>query len=217
MKRRAWDLKSRRLYLILDTDVCDGEQLFRILKQAVRNGVDIVQLRSKKGTSREILRFVERSLHYLKGQVPFIVNDRLDLALAAGADGVHLGQDDLPVRLARQIVGPRFLIGASCQTVAQARQAQREGADYVGFGSVFKTLTKPERSPMNLLLLKRAISSVHIPIFPIGGIQLENIKQVTDFGVTRVAVTRALCLAEDVVRASQLFSQALARGAERSR
>lgn len=190
-------LRNARLYLVLDAQVCGCGWLFEILKQSVP-GVDIVQLRDKKGSSREILAFAKKCKSFLRGRIPLILNDRLDLALAAGVDGVHLGQDDLPLVEARKLAGRRLLIGVSCQTLIQARRAEREGADYIGFGSVFPTLTKPDRRPMDFKLLAQAARTIHVPIFFIGGIDETNLARICDRGVERVAVTRSVCLAKEI-------------------
>lgn len=194
-------LSEARLYLILDRDVKGYDGLFEILTQAVEAGVDIIQLRDKVGTAREIIDFSRKCIHYIDGRLPWIINDRVDIALAVGADGVHLGQDDLPIAQARAISGETMIVGSSCQTIEQVEQAQQDGADYIGFGSVFKTLTKPDRSEMNLDLLRQVIVKSHIPAFAIGGINQERLSQIRDVGIKRIAVTRAICLAEDIPQA----------------
>ena len=202
-------LAEAKFYVVLDRDVLNDEDLFDVMKKTVRAGADVVQLRHKNGSAREIFGFCQKALRLTRGKIPFIVNDRLDIALACGADGVHLGQDDLPMVEARRIAGRRLMIGASCQTRAQARTAARDGADYIGFGSVFKTPTKPQRSDMDLALLKTVLSEATIPVFPIGGIGLENIRRVLKQGADRVAVTRSVCLADDVVSVTKEFSRLL--------
>jgi thiamine-phosphate pyrophosphorylase len=186
------------LYLILDAGVVGYDELFVKMKIAVHSGVDIVQLRDKLGTSREALKFAQRALAWLGKRALFIVNDRIDIARISGADGVHLGQDDLPVREARRMLGPRAIIGKSCQTLLHVRAACREGADYIGFGSVFKTLTKPGRKPMDLARLRAAAQVSRVPLFAIGGITRQNVKRVISCGVARVAVCREFLLAEDI-------------------
>ena len=129
--------------MILDRQVNDDGRLFEITRGSIRHGVDIIQLRDKLGTARDTLKCFKGILRAVNGRVPVIMNDRVDLAIAAGADGVHLGQEDIPIKDARRMIGPKAVIGVSCQSYEHARQAQRDGADYIGFGSVFKTLTKP--------------------------------------------------------------------------
>ena len=138
-------LASAKLYLILDTQVLDYDALLQVLKDSVRGGIDIVQLRDKKGSAKEILDFCRKVLKITKHQIPFIVNDRADLAFFSGADGLHVGQEDLDYLQARKMMGQGKIIGVSCQTLAQALKAQAQGADYIGFGSVFQTKTKPGR------------------------------------------------------------------------
>ena len=203
--------QQARLYLILDTGVLDEPALLERLKEAVRGGVDVVQLRNKNMPSvRQSLVFARRVRRILRGRIPFIVNDRIDLALAAGADGVHLGQEDLPLEWARRIMGPRAVVGISCQTLAHARRAGDAGADYIGLGSVFPTLTKPERQAMDRALLSRVLRQAAPPVFAIGGIDSTNIASLAAAGVARVAVTRAILLSGDVRGTIRALRQALA-------
>ncbi len=194
---KKWRLDKAQLYLILDAEVIDYEKMMRITPLAIKGGVDIIQLRDKRGTSRDVCQIAKKLCSVIQGKIPFIVNDRVDIALAAGADGVHIGQEDLPLKDVRKIVGPDFLIGVSCQKLHHLPQAQKE-ADYIGFGSVFKTLTKPDRQPMDLGLLQKAWQQSGIPLFAVGGITRKNIRQLTDRGISKIAICREICLAEDV-------------------
>jgi len=194
-------LASAKLYLILDTQVLDYNALLEVLKDSVRGGIDIVQLRDKKGSAKEILDFCRKALRITKHQIPFIVNDRADLGVIAGADGLHVGQEDLSYLQARKIVGRGKIIGVSCQNLTQALKAQKQGADYIGFGSVFQTQTKPDRQAMDLDLLQKVIRRVKIPVFPIGGISRKNINQLIPLGVKRAAVCRDILLAKDALKA----------------
>lgn len=193
-------LAACKLYLILDTQVCNHGRLWEVVRKAISAGVDIVQLRDKIGSANETLKFARRIQFYLADRIPFIVNDRVDIALLSGASGVHVGQDDLSVAEARKILGPGKIVGTSCQTVTHLRRAFFDGADYVGFGSIFKTLTKPERSPMDQALLRKAAllsERMKVPLFAIGGITAGNLTQVVSCGVARVAVCRDILLARD--------------------
>ncbi len=201
MPLRKKSLRKAELYLILDRQVNDDGRLFEIARGSIRHGVDIIQLRDKLGTARDTLRCFKGILRAVNGRVPVIMNDRVDLAIAAGADGVHLGQDDVPIRAARRMLGTKAMIGVSCQNYEHAWQAQNEGADYIGFGSVFKTLTKPERNSMNLDLLKKIAREISIPVFAIGGITLENISALRAIGVRHFAVCRAICLTKNIEKA----------------
>ena len=202
-------LKKCSLYLILDTQVCDYARLFEVLRAGVNNGVDIVQLRDKLGTVKNALAFILRARRYLKGRIPFIVNDRADLARIAAASGVHVGQDDISLKDARLICGRGAMVGKSCQSLLHLAMAEKEGADYAGFGSVFRTLTKPGRPEMDLRLLREVSARARIPVFAIGGITKENITLVRDNGITRVAVCREILLAQDPGRAARELRRAL--------
>ena len=196
-------LRESKLYLILDAQVNSHSELLDILKKSVQGGVDIVQLRDKCGSARDILDFSRKALKITAGKVPYIINDRVDLAIMADADGVHLGQEDIPIALARRMMKPDAIIGVSCQTLAQAKAAQNDGADYIGFGSVFKTQTKPGRSAMDLKLLASVARKVSIPMFAIGGISRANIETLLPLGVSRVAICRDICESKDVKNAVQ--------------
>ena len=178
MLLREMSLNNAKLYLILDREVNTYKQLFDIAKKAIPAGVDIIQLRDKRGSAEEILSFSKRILNIIKGQIPYIINDRVDLAMISCSSGVHLGQEDIPFLAARKLIGKKALIGVSCQTLAHAQKAQKDGADYIGFGSVFKTMTKPDRQPLNLEILKQVFKEIKIPVFAIGGINLKNVDQI---------------------------------------
>jgi thiamine-phosphate pyrophosphorylase len=200
-------LAAAKLYLILDAQVLDYGDLLRVLKDTVRYGVDIVQLRDKKGSAKEILNFCGQILKVTRHQIPFIVNDRVDLALLSGADGVHVGQEDISCLQARHMMGARKIIGVSCQSLASALDAQRQGADYIGFGAVFKTQTKPDCKVMDLTLLRKMVKQVKIPLFPIGGISRGNIGRLIPLGVTRAAVCRDILLADNAGEAVREFKR----------
>jgi len=208
MLKKRW-LENCKLYLILDAQVNSYEQLFEIAKKSIKSGVDIVQLRDKFGTAKNILAFTKRLVRLSKGRVPVIVNDRVDILNVSGASGVHLGQDDLSIDAARSLVGKMPIVGISCQTLKQAKKAEEQGADYIGFGSVFKTLTKPERDPMDLRLLEKVAKNINIPVFAIGGITLGNIKHLRSIGVRRIAVCRAICEEKDTGVITKKFSMEL--------
>lgn len=194
-------LAGCRLYLILDAGVLGYKDLFRVAKTAIDAGVDIVQLRDKMGKAEETLQCA-RTIRKLTGKKTlFIVNDRIDVAFLCGADGVHLGQEDLSISDARKILGKGAIVGRSCQTLKHLRDAEKEGADYVGFGSVFETLTKPGREPMDLGLLTKAVRLARVPLFPIGGITRKNVAIVIARGGRRVAVCRDILLDGNTVEA----------------
>ncbi len=195
--------------MILDREVNDYARLLHIARIAVRSGVDIIQLRDKVGHAKDVLAFSEKLMAILDKKVLFIVNDRVDIAKLSGADGVHLGQQDIPIEKARKIMGPQAVIGVSCQNLRHVKAAQAKGADYIGFGSVFKTLTKPERTPMPPKMLTAVMRQVRVPLFCIGGIDLKNISQIRKAGCDRVAVCRGVCLAQDIKEAIIRYQKAL--------
>ncbi|HEV3054313.1 MAG TPA: thiamine phosphate synthase [Solirubrobacteraceae bacterium] len=190
MVDRRERLSSASLYL-----VCDA-QPDEFLRAALRGGVEIVQLRVKHGADAEVLRAAERYREITAAHdALLIVNDDPELALAADADGVHVGQDDMPVADAREIVGPDRLIGLSTHTPAQIDAAR--GVDYIGVGPVHATPTKPGRPAVGLELVRYAASHARVPFFAIGGIDPGNVDAVRAAGASRIAVVRALTLAGD--------------------
>ena len=204
-------LSQARLYCVLDAQVAGYDQLFEILERSAGCGVDIFQIRDKQGSDRDIMEFTRRAVKYLNGKALFIVNDRVDLALNAQADGVHIGQHDDALKDVRCAAGSDLIVGVSCQTIPQAREAWSRGADYIGFGSVFKTQTKPGRDPMNLEMLAGVLQEAPVPVFAIGGITAERCDLLKRYGVTRVAVTRAVCCADDVCAAARTLKEKFTR------
>ena len=198
------------LYLI----VGPGPGQEAVVAAALKAGVRLVQYRAKEGTpglhDRQRLREARalRQLCAAAGAL-FIVNDRLDLALAVGADGVHLGQDDLPTAEARRLLGADRLIGRSTHALDQLQQALAEGSDYVGVGPVEATPTKPGRQPVGLDYVRQAAEHCPIPFFAIGGIDAANLAAVVAAGATRVAVVRAITAAADPEAASRELLAAL--------
>jgi len=210
MQLRKKLLKSARLYLILDAQVNSYPELLDIAGVSAKAGVDILQLRDKRGGAKDILDLSKRIRSRIPDHVLFILNDRVDLALLAQADGVHVGQDDIPVKEVKRLSGKKLLIGQSCQTLRQVQQAKACGADYVGFGSVFKTKTKPDRSPMEQDLFKRVIQSADVPLFSIGGINLDRVKTLmNEFGAERFAVCRDISCAKNIKKQVQQYKEIL--------
>ncbi|WP_287129649.1 thiamine phosphate synthase [Candidatus Cyanaurora vandensis] len=191
--RRERLLKSR-LYLVTSP----GPQLLAIVEAALSAGLTLVQLREKETPVREILRLGHalRELCDRYGAL-FILNDRPDLALAVGADGVHLGQEDAPIAVARQILGPTALIGQSTHAPEQAQRAVMEGADYIGLGPVYATPTKLGRAAVGLEYVRYCAEHITLPGFAIGGIDTTNLAEVQAAGTKRFAVVRAIMDAPD--------------------
>jgi thiamine-phosphate pyrophosphorylase len=207
VRRRAW-LDRARLYLV--TGGGDGAEA--LLRAALQGGVDVVQLRDKSGDARAIVRAgrVFRRLCDAYDAL-FVVNDRPDLALACAADGVHLGQDDGDVAVARRVVGDDLLIGLSTHSPAQVDAAR--GVDYIAVGPVHATPTKPEYAPVGTELVAYAAAHARVPFFAIGGIDAANVGEVAAAGAERVAVVRAIGDAADPAGAAR----ALRRGVEAAR
>lgn len=170
----------------------------RVAEQAIRGGADLIQWRDKSSPDGPFLETAERlrELTRRTGTL-FVVNDRLDVALACGADGVHLGHEDIPVPRARALAGERLLIGRSTHSIEEGLGAQGEGADYIGVGPVFATPTKPGVRAVGLGLVREASARIRIPWFAIGGIDLQNLPLVSSAGAARVAVVRAVAAASD--------------------
>ena len=206
-------MRDFRLYVIIDKKAClrlDGRDLVYAAREAVAGGADVIQLRDKESEAREVVE-AGRQIRKAVGRdkAVFIVNDRPDIALAVGADGVHLGQDDLPVTAARSILGKDKIIGLSTHSLEQASVAQNSGADYIGVGPVFSTPTKPGYKAVGLELIKKVKQINGIPFVAIGGIDDSNIDDVVAAGSIRVAVVRAVCGAEDIRAAAKRLKDKL--------
>ncbi|MFA7255778.1 MAG: thiamine phosphate synthase [Candidatus Omnitrophota bacterium] len=196
-KRKVFE--GFRLYAVTDLKA-ESTDVLRKIDAAYRGGADIVQLRSKVLSDAALIRLGLKIKKIAeKNRKLFFVNDRMDLALAIGADGVHLGQDDMPVRVAQRLAkraGRKIWIGKSTHNLKQALAAVREGADYIGVGPVFATPTKPHVKCVGLRFVKQAAMKIRIPWVAIGGIDLKNIRNVVGAGAARVAVVRAIFAAQ---------------------
>lgn len=182
------------VYVITDRRAAGERSILEVVQAAIRGGATVIQLREKEGKVREVLA-LGRALQELTraAGLPLIVNDRLDLALALDADGVHVGQDDMPADMARKLLGPDKLLGVSVETVAQAQAAEAAGADYLGVGDIFGTPSKPDaRAPIGLARLVEIARSVAIPVIGIGGITRSNAAAVIQAGAVGVAVISAV-------------------------
>ena len=196
------------LYLVTDRRWLGERTLWDSVEEAIRGGVTLVQLREKEISSKEFLELAQRVKEVTDRQgIPLIINDRIDIALAMGADGVHVGPEDLPVPLARKLLGDGKIIGASAASVDEALLFQTQGADYLGVGAVFPTATKRGTEKVGLDDLRRIKSAVHIPVVAIGGINMENVTPVIETGVDGVAVVSAIMDQTDIRGAArQLLS-----------
>ena len=203
-----------RLYAVTDLRT-ESSEVLQAIEAAYRGGADIVQLRSKMLSDAALIRLGLRIKKIAKkARKLYFVNDRIDLALAIGADGVHLGQEDMPVRVARKLarqVGQKIWIGKSTHHLKQAMEAVREGADYIGVGPVFRTPTKPGVKSVGLRFVRQTAMKVRIPWVAIGGIDIGNIRDVAAEGATRIAVVRAIFSAQDPECAARELKQKIHR------
>jgi thiamine-phosphate pyrophosphorylase len=190
--------------------------LYDMVRSVLEAGITVIQYREKKKTRHEIydeairLRELTRSFRAL-----LIINDHADIALAADADGVHLGQDDLPVKEARKVIGGR-IVGISTHSIEQAVEAEAGGADYIGFGPIFQTMTKDAGAPKGVDFIRAIKHNVRIPVMAIGGIGLENVSDVMRAGADAVAVATAICRG-DITQNAHAFVQIIKKGSQGSR
>ncbi len=206
--------KVGRFHVLTDTVLQCRLSHVELTELAIAGGADTIQFRQKGGSTREMIRVAEQMRALCKkAGVSFVVNDRVDVAIASHADGVHLGQEDFPIPLARKLLGKRVIIGGSASTMEEARKCLLEGADYVGFGPVFPTTSKEDAGPVGGLdLLKQIVQAIPLPIVAIGGIGRENIPLVMKAGVHGVAVISAVCCQEDPMEAAKCLRHLLESG-----
>ncbi len=197
-------LMDYSLYLITDRKALGGKELLASIEAAIQGGVTLVQLREKDITGYEYYKLAMKVKEITaKYNIPFIINDRIDIALAVNADGVHLGPEDLPVPVARELMGPDKIIGASANCVEEALALQKQGADYLGVGALFPTGTKRNTEHVSLQQLKTIKESVCIPVVGIGGINIQNAYSVKAAGVDGIAAVSAILGSEDVFNAAR--------------
>lgn len=205
-------VKDYRLYLVTDRPLLQKRNFLQSIEQAIIGGVTFLQLREKSLPTLEFYRqAVQVKELAAKYNIPFVINDRLDIALAVDADGLHIGQDDMPLEVARRLLGPEKIIGVSAATVEEAMLAEQQGADYLGVGAVFATATKTDADTVSLEELRRIKQRVGIPVVAIGGIQEGNVRQVMDTGIDGVSVVSAILGREDIQKASRQLLQLIAR------
>lgn len=204
------------LYAITDRRLSRGRSSAAVMEQAILGGVTLVQLREKEAGGREFLEEAEALLKVTRRfGIPLIINDRLDIALAVGAEGVHVGQEDVPCRVARRLLGPDKIIGVSASNIEEARQAEADGADYLGVGAVFPTGTKADAGEaIGLAALKAIRAAVRIPVVAIGGINAQNAAAVAATGVDGLAVVSAIVAAPDPAEAARRLVAAFRAGRE---
>ncbi|WP_283389869.1 thiamine phosphate synthase [Methanobrevibacter woesei] len=192
------------LYLVTDKRNKTDEEFLEIIEEAIKGGTTVVQIREKEG---ETLDFYNLALKVKeitsKYNVPLIVNDRIDVALAIKSEGVHIGQTDMPADVARSLIGDEMILGVSASTVKEARKAEKDGADYIGTGAVFPTATKDDAPSITKDDLKEVTGSINIPTVAIGGITLENASELAGTGIAGISVVSAIMNSEDPKTASE--------------
>ena len=198
--------EALRLYLVTNRYQDSLESFLEKVETACRSGVTIIQLREKNLTTNQYYQLAKQVKEITDAyQVPLIIDDRLDICLAVAAAGLHIGDDELPVSVARQVLGPDKILGVTAKTVKRALEAETSGADYLGTGAIFPTTTK-ENAPITLIsTLKTICQMVAIPVVAIGGLTSENIDQLAATGIAGVAVVRDLMQAEDIEAKTQAF------------
>jgi thiamine-phosphate pyrophosphorylase len=204
-------LHECRLYGIIDLSYVERRDAARIVAQMIEGGVDLIQLRGKEKSISELME-LSAELHELTVQsfTPLIVNDYAEIARQVPVEGVHVGQDDAPIEIVRQKAAREILVGKSTHSLEQARAAQREGADYIGFGPIFATPTKPDYPAIGLHNIRRVHAEVNLPIFCIGGINIDNLQNVIDAGAKRVVMVSALLKAHNIVDYARCATDMLA-------
>ena len=200
-------LQISRLYVLIDKEAIKAKgSLINAAGNISDAGADIVQYRDKISDKETVLKNSILLRKLLKNsKTLFIVNDYLDIAKIADSDGIHLGQADLPIEVARRILGKDKIIGISCHNLKEAINAGNKGADYISIGPVFPTFIKPNLKPVGLDLINKASKKIRVPFFAIGGINESNIGEVLTFGAKRVAVCRAVCEAGDISSVTKRF------------
>lgn len=198
------DKKDMLLYAVTDRSWLGGRTLAEQVEEALRGGATLIQLREKNMDKEEFLKeaFEIKALCQ-KYKVPFIINDEVDVAVKCGADGIHVGQHDMAAGIVRSEIGPDMLLGVSAQTVEQALLAEKNGADYLGVGSVFTTSTKLDADSVTFDTLKEICAAVSIPVVAIGGICADNILKLSGAGIDGVAVVSAIFAQKDIEKATR--------------
>ena len=198
--------EALRLYLVTNRYQDSVESFLEKIETACRSGVTIVQLREKNLTTNQYYQLAKQVKEITDAyQVPLIIDDRLDVCLAVDAAGLHIGDDELPVSVARQVLGPDKILGVTAKTVKRALEAEESGADYLGTGAIFPTTTKENATITLISTLKTICQRVAIPVVAIGGLTSENIDQLIGTGIAGVAVVRDLMQAEDIEAKTQAF------------
>jgi thiamine-phosphate pyrophosphorylase len=206
--------KIGRFHVLTDIDLQNCFSHVELAELAISGGADTIQFRQKTGETIQMIRIAEQIQALCRrAGVSFIINDRVDVAIAAHTDGVHLGQDDFPIPLARKLLGDGAIIGGSAGNEEEARKCLLEGADYIGFGPVYPTSSKEDAGPASGLdLLRQVVEKIPLPIIAIGGINRGNILSVRETGAYGIAVISAVCCDKDPEEATRCLRRLLEAG-----
>lgn len=203
-----FDKSAMLLYAVTDRAWVGRQTLYEQVECAIRGGVTCLQLREKELDIGSFFEEAEKiKLLCNKSNVPFIVNDNVEIAVKCGADGVHIGQEDMAAAEVRRIIGKDMILGVSAQTVEQAKKAEQDGADYLGVGAVFPTSTKLDAADVPYDTLKEICAAVKIPVVAIGGIKRENINKLSGSGISGIAVVSAIFAAEDIENECRILKE----------
>lgn len=196
------------LYLVTNRENKSKENFLKIIEESIKGGVTLIQLREKTVSTQEFFNIATNVKEITKKyNVPLIINDRIDIALAIDAEGVHIGQDDMPTKIARKIIGPNKILGVSAHNLKEAKKAEENGANYLGIGAIFTTTTKDDANDVSIKTLKRITESVDIPTVAIGGINLENANQLKNTKIAGFSVVSAIMEAKEPKIASKKLKE----------
>ncbi len=198
-------MKNLDLSLYLVTDKSDDvEKFLNTIEEAIKGGVSVVQIREKTADTLDFYNLALKVKEITqKYNVPLIINDRVDIALAIDADGVHVGQSDMPCDVTRRLIGEDKILGVSASTIDEAQKAQKDGADYIGTGAVFPTATKDDAPSVTKDELKQVVESIDIPVVAIGGINLDNASELIDTGIAGLSVVSAIMSSDNPKKSSK--------------
>jgi thiamine-phosphate pyrophosphorylase len=218
MSRNLKSIVDYSLYLVTDQKLCLGRELIEVVMEAVAGGVSIVQIREKDSDTRDFFQLAMAMKKQLeKTNVPLIINDRVDVAIAVDADGVHVGQTDLPCAVAREMIGPEKILGVSINTFEQIEEVHKLNINYLSLSPVFPTPTKPDTTPaFGIEGLKKARQMTSRPLMTIGGINKTNLKDIVDAGMDGVAVVSAICSAPSPAIAARELAEIIRQARKRA-
>lgn len=201
-------MKELKLYLVTDSDILRGRDFYNCIEEALKGGVTMLQLREKNASGKE---FLEKAIKLReltkKYNVKFIINDRVDIAMLCDADGVHVGQSDIPANKVRELIGEDKIVGVSARTVEEALTAKENGADYLGVGAMFTTRTKLDAKSVSIEKLKEIKERVELPLVAIGGLSLSNIDELKECNIDGYAVVSAILGAENIKLECEKWSE----------